>query len=274
MTRVRIGVLQFPGLNCETETLRALGWAGVDGELVRWNEPATRLATYAGYVIPGGFSYQDRVRAGAIAAKSPLMDELARQAERGKPVLGLCNGAQILVEAGLAPATAAGHVDAALARNNIAGWEGYHARWVFVRAPTGARCFFTEGLAEPLPMPVAHGEGRFLFGDPAVDREIERRGLRALVYCTPDGEEAAAFPDNPNGSTHALAGLAGLDGQVLAFMPHPERAARLWHVPEDLPGPWGERRRRAASDFAALSADGPGMRLLRAFARLGARGGS
>jgi phosphoribosylformylglycinamidine synthase len=267
MSTVRIGVLQFPGLNCEAETIRSLGWIGVAAELVRWNEDPRRLGQYAGFVIPGGFSYQDRVRAGAIAAKMPLLDELTRQAVAGKPVLGLCNGAQILVEAGLAPGEVPGRVDAALARNRIEGWEGYHARWVFVQAPADARCYFTEGMDEPWPVPVAHGEGRFLFGGPQIERQARERGAVALVYCTSEGGTARQFPDNPNGSPGAVAGLAGLQGQVLAFMPHPERAARLWHVPEDLPGRWGARR-RAARSFDALQADGPGMQLLRAFGRL------
>lgn len=269
MSRVHVAVLEFPGLNCEDETCRALRKAGVSASIVRWNESPGQLARFAGYVIPGGFSYQDRVRAGAVAAKSDLVGALAREVEGGKPVLGICNGAQILVEAGLVPGGEPGRVDVALARNRVPHREGYLARWVFVRPGREAPCFFTQGLEDPFPVPMAHAEGRFLSADVELRARLAHRERRTLFYCTPDGSEAEAFPDNPNGSPGALAGLAGLDGQALAFMPHPERASWLWQVPEDLPGPWGARRREAMGDFGGLAGAGPGLALLRAFARLG-----
>lgn len=268
MSVARVAVLQFPGLNCEEETLRVLHKVGVEPGLVRWNEDPRRLEDFAGYFIPGGWSYQDRVRGGAIAAKSGVLDALARQAESGKPVLGICNGAQILVEAGLAPGRNPGRVEAVLARNRAGGWRGYHARWVFVRPGRRASCFFTEGLEEPIPVPIAHAEGRFRSTDPDVLAAWEDPEARTLTYCTAEGGEATSFPADPNGSTGQLAGIAGLDGQVLAFMPHPERGAWLWQVPEDLAGPWGERRRAAVGDFGQLDGEGPGMQLLRAFGRL------
>jgi phosphoribosylformylglycinamidine synthase len=271
MSQVRIGVLQFPGLNCETETLRELERAGLGTGLVRWNESASRLAEFAGFVIPGGFSYQDRVRAGAIAAKSPLLEGVVREVEKGKPILGICNGAQILVEAGLVPGEESGRVDVCLARNRVAGWQGYHARWVFVR-PDSASCFFTEGLSDPIPIVVAHGEGRFVTDDAALWEKLRKQGRFALRYCDAEGREPSGFPQNPNGSPDDVAGMSGLDGQVLAFMPHPERASLLWQVPEDLPGPWGKRRRVAAGRADRLAEDGPGMVLLRAFGRLAKAG--
>jgi phosphoribosylformylglycinamidine synthase len=267
MSRVHIGVLQFPGLNCETETLRELTRAGVEPTLVRWNENAPRLARFAGFVIPGGFSYQDRIRAGAIAAKSPLLEEVAREVEKGKPILGICNGAQILVEAGLVPGEEAGRIDLCLAPNRVRGWQGYHARWVFVKPQTGA-CFFTEKLSEPFPIVVAHGEGRFVTEDKTLWNSLRTKGRFALRYCDAEGNAPAGFPQNPNGAPDDVAGMSGLDGQVLAFMPHPERAASLWQLPEDLPGPWGTRRRAAAGDRTRLQAEGPGFSLLAAFRRL------
>ena len=267
MSAVKIAVLQFPGLNCEDETLRVLDFAGVRGELVRWNEPGSRLADFAGYVIPGGFSYQDRVRAGAIASQSPLLDALVREVEGGKPALGICNGAQILVEAGLVPGTEPGRVDVAMGRNLVAGRDGYNAQWVFVRRGENAKCFFTEDLTEPFPVVIGHAEGRFVSREPGFLERMREQEDRTLYYCSPDGVEAAEYPWNPNGAVGALAGLHGLDGQVLAFMPHPERAAWLWQVPEDIEGPWGERR-RAAVGAAIAHAEGPGLAMIRAFQRL------
>ena len=268
MSRVRIGVLQFPGLNCEDETLRVLEFAGVEGSLVRWNEPGSKLAEFAGFVIPGGFSYQDRIRSGAVASQSPLMDALAREVEGGKPVLGICNGAQILVESGLVPGTEPGRVDVAMTRNRVAGREGYNSCWVFVKPGRQAPCFFTEGIEEPFPVVIGHAEGRFYTRDEELERRLRDEEARTLVYCTPDGVCATDYPFNPNGSPGALAGLHGLDGQALAFMPHPERAAWLWQVPEDIEGVWGERRREAVGG-AIATMEGPGLAMISAFARLG-----
>lgn len=269
MSHVRIGVLQFPGLNCEDETLRVLEFAGLEAGLVRWNEGAAKLKEYAGYVVPGGFSYQDRVRAGAIASQSPLMEALLREVQGGKPVLGICNGAQILVESGLVPGTEPGRVDVAMGRNRVPGRDGYNACWVHVRAGTNAQCFFTEGLDEPFPVVIGHAEGRFLTRDETLARRLEDPAERTLYYCTPDGELATEYPFLPNGALGALAGLHGLDGQALAFMPHPERAAWLWQVPEDVEGPWGARRREAVGAADIARRPGPGLAMIRAFTRLG-----
>ena len=112
---MKIAVLQFPGTNCEFETLVAVKAVGMTGELFRWNRPAGELSGFDGFIIPGGFSYQDRVRAGAIASKEPVMNALKEEAAIGKPIIGICNGFQILVETGLLPGS--GKVDMALAQN-------------------------------------------------------------------------------------------------------------------------------------------------------------
>jgi len=268
MSRVKIGVLQFPGLNCEDETLRVLEFAGCEGKLIRWNEAATELAKCAGFVIPGGFSYQDRVRAGVIASKSPLMEALAREVESGKPVLGICNGAQILVESGLVPGKEPGRVDVAMARNKTVGREGYISAWVHVRAGSRANCFFTHELEEPFPIVIGHAEGRFHTRDERLLAHLDERENRTLYYCTPDGDEATEYPFLPNGSAGALAGMHGLDGQVLAFMPHPERAAWLWQVPEDIEGAWSVQRRAAAMAGDIATRPGPGLAMIQQFSRL------
>ncbi len=310
MLSARVAVIRFPGSNCEFESLEAVERAGLDGRILRWNEDPEELARFDAYVLPGGFSYQDRIRGGAVAARLPLLEVISRRARAGAPVFGICNGAQILVEAGLVPggdvpvqaagasvstgaparrdASAASPTDArgsaptdarraaaadagtdpvrlALAPNRIPGRKGYYTRWIYLVPGPGAEgCLFTRGLREPLPMPMAHAEGRFVTAE---SKLAERLALwTALCYARPDGSPAAGFPWNPNGSLGNAAGVSGLGGNVLALMPHPERARDLAQVPPDLEGPWGDRR-RSARVAAWLSADGPGMALFHALAR-------
>ncbi|HZL86149.1 MAG TPA: phosphoribosylformylglycinamidine synthase I [Candidatus Krumholzibacteria bacterium] len=249
----RVAVLMFPGTNCMAETADALRAAGAEAEIRRWNHRSAKMSRYDAYVVAGGFAYEDRVRAGAIAAKHAILDVLVEAAALGKPVLGVCNGAQVLVEAGLVPALEPGHVEVALARNRVDGWDGYYCGWVFLSA--SAERGFLAGLPSNLPMPVGHGEGRFTGEAPLFDR-LEAAGQIPLRYANDDGSYACAFPANPNGSDRAAAALCNGAGNVVALMPHPERAAWLYQVPETLPGPWGERRRRARG--AELRGPGPG----------------
>jgi phosphoribosylformylglycinamidine synthase len=264
----RIAVVQFPGSNCEAETRELLQAVGAAADIVRWNAPLELWGDYAGYVLPGGFSYEDRVRAGAIAAQHAVLDEIARGADLGKPVLGICNGAQVLVEAGLVPGLEPGRVEVALAPNAAAGWSGYYCGWVHLEARPGPGMMqvLQAGLG-PLPMPVGHGEGRFV-APPERFAELADRGQIALRYVAPDGGPADGFPHNPNGAQLDAAGLCDRRGRVLALMPHPERGAWLHQVPEELPGPWGAARRRAAGDLAALRGPGPGRAVYEAFVAL------
>lgn len=258
----RVAVIRFPGSNCETESLEAVKRAGLDGRILRWNEPA-ELDAYDAYFLPGGFSYQDRIRAGVVAARLPVMEVIARRAQEGAPVIGLCNGAQILVEAGLVPDD--GTIQAALAPNQIAGRTGYYTRWIFlVPGPAAERCLFTRTLAEALPMPTAHGEGRYIARDEAGLAQIERQ--TALRFGDETGAPADRFPAIPNGSHFGAAGVCNAAGNVLALMPHPDRALRVAQVPPWLPGEWGELR-RAARSARELEADGPGMAIFRGLAR-------
>jgi len=232
----RIAVLQLPGVNCETETAWAIERAGLAAEVFRWTRPARELRDFQGYVLPGGFSYQDRVRAGALAAKSPLVEVVAEESERGKPVLGICNGAQVLVEAGLVPG--GGGVELALARNRMERRTGYYARWIRVRVEPSP-CVFTHAL-EPgrvLPLPMAHGEGRFT-GAPGRMAALVRAGQAPLRYCDAAGGVATAFPDLPNGAEESAAAVCNARGNVLAIMPHPERALERGTVARSIRGAW------------------------------------
>jgi phosphoribosylformylglycinamidine synthase len=270
----RVAVVQFPGVNCESETARALVRVGLEAEIFRWMRPEGELARFDAYVLPGGFSYQDRVRAGALASKHPLVDCLAERAAKGAPVLGICNGAQVLVEAGMVPG--GGVVELALARNRMPGRAGYYTRWVRVRIEP-SRCLFTSTLeaGTVLPLPVAHGEGRFTSRAAGRVAELVAAGQAPLRYAGAGGEASAAFPDNPNGSEEAVAGMCNAAGNVLALMPHPERAQDLGALSRAASGAWADRRDRrleaalqtGASREASGEDDGPGLAIFAGLAR-------
>lgn len=207
------------------------------------------------------------MRAGALSAKDPLVQALAEEAgARGRAVLGICNGAQVLVEAGLVPGGAGAAL--ALAANRMAGRSGYFARWVHVRVER-SDCVFTRGLAAGtvLPLPVAHGEGRFTSGSPGRVAALLDAGQVPLRYATADGEIASVFPEDPNGSELAAAAVCNPAGNVLAIMPHPERALELGQLCRGIPGEWAARRERACEAGTTESAPGPGLLLFEGLRR-------
>lgn len=220
----RAGVLVFPGTNSEEETLRACRAAGVESELIHWNASRREAAGYAAYVLPGGFAYEDRVRAGAIAAHDRLMAVVREAAREGKPVLGICNGAQVLLESGLAPGfDGVARPQAGFARNAPGG--RYRSMHVYVKlAIPPAVCRFTEHLDESAVLPAwaSHAEGR-LAAPPATLERMRREGRVAFTYCDAHGRETA--DSVPNGSALGAAAIVNGDGNVLAIMPHPERDA-------------------------------------------------
>lgn len=264
-----ICIIQFPGVNCEYETARALDAAGMDSTILRWNRADTKIDSFDGFVLPGGFSYEDRVRGGAVAAGEDIMACLSEQAELGKPVVGICNGAQVLVESGLVPGGSGQTIDLALAPNRGMGRSGYYAAWIFV-TPGGepAGCVLTCDLepGEVLPIPIAHCQGRFTSRDPNLFEELDREGRIVLKYCRPDGGVPNGFPDDPNGSERYAAAISNRTGNVAAVMPHPERAAWLRQVPVDLPGRWSETR-SAVRTWKDMEGAGPGLRILRSIRR-------
>ncbi len=264
-TAPRVALIQFPGSNCEWETKRAAEAAGIPCDIFRWNRDPELLADYDGYIIGGGFSYQDRVRAGVIAAKEPIVARMMEEiADRPKPVLGICNGAQVLIETGLIPGVHRGEIEMALAPNRhdpehrIAG---FCCRWVFLKvAAAPERCLLTTELdaGQVFPIPIAHGEGRFTTRDPNLIEQLRANDQIVFQYCDAQGEVVDRPEINPNGAVANIAGLCNPEGNVLAMMPHPERASFLRQVPTDLGEGWAQRRRSAYGIREALSAPGPG----------------
>ncbi len=217
----RIAVPVFPGTNSEDETVRLLRDCGGDAELVHWSQAST-LGNYDAYVLSGGFAYEDRIRAGAIAAHDRIMDFVIEGAAAGKLVFGICNGAQILLEAGLVPGTGAvRRPTAAFAKN--APEPHFICRHVHLKlAVEPSRSPITAHLPEGALVPAwaAHAEGR-LAAPPEHLEEIVAGSHLAFVYAHRDGrvDQAAV----PNGSALGCAGLVNREGNVLAVMPHPER---------------------------------------------------
>jgi phosphoribosylformylglycinamidine synthase I len=219
----RIAVPVFPGTNSEDETVALLRDCGGDAELVHWSRAET-LGRYDAYVLSGGFAYEDRIRAGAIAAHDRTMDFVIEGAQRGKLVFGVCNGAQIVLEAGLVPGTGAvRRPTAAFTRN---GPEPHFiCRHVYLKlAIDPSRSAITSSLAknDVVPAWCAHGEGRLAATQEHL-KEIVDGGHVAFVYAHADGTVDAAA--TPNGSALGCAGLINAAGNVLAIMPHPERDA-------------------------------------------------
>lgn len=227
---MRIAIVQFPGSNCERETILAVKRAGMEPIEFLWNEPEAKLREMAGFIIVGGFSYEDRSRAGIIAALQPVMNIIKEESARGKPVLGICNGAQILVETGLVPGLENNKVGLALTENKrvvkgkIVG-TGFYNTWINMRLTNDyQRNVFTRHLKveDILHVPIAHAEGRFVM-TPALLEEIRTQGLNLFQYCDSKGHVAEDFPVNPNGSIDSIAAISNKAGNVLAMMPHPER---------------------------------------------------
>ena len=204
---MRAAVVVFPGLNADAEMIRTLQLAGAEVTTVWHTE--TSLPTGTDLVaIPGGFSYGDYLRCGAIAKVGPIMRAVSEYAARGGFVLGVCNGFQILTECGLLPG--------ALTRNTSLRFE---CRDIFVKVQADGP--FSPKVGSVLRLPIAHGEGRYQASEEVLAK-LDGEGRVALVYCTRDG--AVSTEANPNGSARSIAGIyGGPSKNVLGLMPHPER---------------------------------------------------
>jgi phosphoribosylformylglycinamidine synthase I len=233
MAKPRVLVLRAPGANCDEETRFAFDQAGALAERIHINrlrEQANLLQRFQILVIPGGFTYGDDVAAGKILANQLahfLGDALRRFRDADRLVLGICNGFQALLRAGLlVPPDDEGPL-ATLAHNNSGTFED---RWVHLTV-TSDQCPFLTGLTT-FEAPVAHAEGRFLCRESWILQGLSQTGQVALRYATPEGTPTATYPANPNGSQDNLAGLCDTTGRVLGIMPHPERHTLPTHHPQ------------------------------------------
>ena len=205
---MRFAVVQFPGSNCDQDCVHALRVLGQEPRIV-WHQETT-IHPDEGVILPGGFSYGDYLRCGAIARFSPIMQAVKAAAERGQVVVGICNGFQILCEAGLLPG--------ALTRN-----EGLHFRCETscLRVENPASRFTSHYITgQTLRIPIAHGEGCYR-AESAVLQTLEANQQILFRYC--DAEGRVTREANPNGSSLNIAGIRNLRGNVLGMMPHPER---------------------------------------------------
>ena len=239
---ISVCIVRVGGTNCDAETKRAFDELGVRADLVHMNELVKKgnLLNYSALVIPGGFSYGDYIRAGAILAKETsvkLGDDLKKFVKDERPILGICNGFQVLVETSLLPGFqgVSKYPQAALATNIPIG---YRCCWVRIKHESSGNCIFTGKIPEGkvLRMPVAHTEGRFVFS-----KEREKDYLEKLYdnnqlvfrYCSETGEYAdGSYPTNPNGAFHDIAGICSPSGTIFGLMPHPERAYYGWQLPD------------------------------------------
>jgi phosphoribosylformylglycinamidine synthase len=261
MMKPRILILHATGANRDREAAWACELAGGAPEIVHINRLSAgerRLPDYQMLVLPGGFSYGDDLGAGklwAVALRHRLADELAGFVAARRPILGICNGFQVLVKAGLLPGadfltgrTANGseqpgpeqrsqaNQPVTLTRNDSARFE---CRWVYLEPQPASPCIFTQELTELIYCPVAHGEGKFVAGNPETLAALESRNLVALRYTAP-GDHSPDYPWNPNGSQAHIAGVCNSTGAILGLMPHPEDHLIPQHHPRFHRGEQGQ----------------------------------
>ena len=241
MGKVKTLILRAPGTNCDAETAFAFEQAGAEVDLVSVSELIRRrklLSNYQIMVIPGGFTYGDDVSAGKIFANElrlNLGDEIQKFVDDGKLILGICNGFQVLVKAGLLPEPRDKKLQSLTLAVNDSG--KFECRWVYLRVNQKSPCVFTRGI-DLMYLPVAHGEGKVVIESGALEEPNV-----ALYYADETGDIGAGYPHNPNGSVNNIAGICDASGRIFALMPHPERFIRWTQHPR-----WTREPRRDYGD--------------------------
>lgn len=224
------------GLNCEAETACALESAGATVDSIHLNDIVageSRLGDYHLLAFIGGFSFGDHLGAGTVFAnrlRCRLCDQLGDFVGAGKLVIGICNGFQTMTRLGLVPGLGGGFTQEVALAQNAQGV--FRDDWVMLQANPSSPCIFTKGI-DLVPLPVRHGEGRFVAADDSVLSQLESRNLIALRYADwQTGQPTMDFPMNPNGSTHAIAGICDPTGRVFGMMPHPEAYLSPYNHPD------------------------------------------
>jgi phosphoribosylformylglycinamidine synthase subunit PurQ / glutaminase len=223
MSSVRTLILRAPGTNCDEESAFAFQQAGSLTTLAHINQMANSEVNFSSYqilVFPGGFSYGDDLGAGKVLANEltiKLRQEIEPFIEHGGLVMGICNGFQVLVKAGILPGPISAGQSITLTNNDSGKFE---CRWVYLKVNPQSKCVFTRDI-EALYLPIAHGEGK-LVASPEILTKLDA----ALYYCDEAGKVTHKYPYNPNGSMNSIAGLTDATGRIFALMPHPERHIR------------------------------------------------
>jgi len=224
MVKPKVLILKTAGTNCDLETAFAFETAGAVPQAVHINELARgerRLADFQILAISGGFSYGDDISAGKILAnelKYRLLDDLRAFIQKERLIIGICNGFQVLVKAGLLPGHAAYVQESTLALNDCGVFQD---KWVHLKAEE-SRCVWTRGCPEVIYLPIAHGEGKFIPKSEEVLTRLRENRQVVFRYCDDKGK-TGDYPVNPNGSIDAIAGICDETGRVFGLMPHPER---------------------------------------------------
>jgi phosphoribosylformylglycinamidine synthase subunit PurQ / glutaminase len=247
-------ILRTAGTNCDIETAAAFELSGAEAHRVHINSLISgevKLERFQVLAIPGGFSYGDDIASGKILAneiKYKLADAMREFAVSGKPVIGICNGFQVLVKMGVLPDENTMEQTTTLTLNDS---DKFECRWVFLKKVQSsmskvqsqkqrnrdkgirtAECLWTKGLPEMIQLPVAHGEGKFISRDQKVLDSLEKSGQVVLRYADPAGEPVN-YPFNPNGSVNNIAGICNKKGNIFGLMPHPERFVYKWQLNKD-----------------------------------------
>jgi len=257
MKQVKAIVLRAAGINCDMETEYALEAAGAKAERVHINKiikDKSALDEYQILVFPGGFSYGDDVAAGKILANQVihhLADAVQKFIDDGKLVLGICNGFQALVKAGILPGDGSAKEQTVTVTYNDSG--KFEDRWVYL-APQTDRCVFIEP-GRQIYLPIAHGEGKVVAKDKATLQKLKSEGHIAFKYVDNEGKEGP-YPVNPNGSMDSIAGLIDSTGRVLGLMPHPERHIRHTQHPRWTRDPSSLRFAEAGEGRGTRDGDG------------------
>ena len=235
----KVIVLRTAGTNCDKETAFAFQLAGADAYLVHVNELARgekKLDACRILAIPGGFTYGDDIASGKILAnelKFKMEEALQRFIKDGKLIIGICNGFQILVKAGLLPNLSGDFqtIESTLTLNDSNKFED---RWIYLKRARGpgtrGKCVWTQGIENIIRLPIAHGEGKFIPKDRKALEELKKEGLIVFQYVDENGKPAG-YPYNPNGSTENIAGICDRSGRIFGLMPHPERHISLYQNP-------------------------------------------